>query len=367
MKICSPQLGLSPESNSGGEVYDREVITRLCRAGVQVHSLLPKNRPYPAEKNLLVRYAWLQPMVPPHIFSLFVFPYLLKTYRQQKFALIRVHNPYFVGPAAVSFKELFPQVPLVASYLHLEEGINHLIDKLVVKHFDQIITISQSTKREIVQRLDYPSAKIAVAYPGINHRFQPGPKPKKLLRRFNLTDQVILMFLGGLKPRKNPLFLLEVLRYLNQANVCLIFAGSGPLLPQLKQKTEKLGLSPRVRFTGFVPESEKVEYYRLADALLMPSLKEGFGMPVTEAAACAKPAVVANNSSLPELILPGKTGFIAKTNRVDPWTEVLLQLIKSKGLRQKMGQTAQKYARQQFSWDKNIAIHLKIFNQLISS
>ena len=73
--ICSPQLGLSPESNSGGEVYDREVIDRLCRSGIKVFTLLPKNRPYTHNSNLKVKYAPIRPMVPPHLFNLFVNSY----------------------------------------------------------------------------------------------------------------------------------------------------------------------------------------------------------------------------------------------------------------------------------------------------
>ncbi len=139
LTICSPQLGLSPESNSGGEVYDREVINRLCDSGVKVFTLLPKNRPYLKHKNLTVAYAPIKPMFPPHIFSAFVLPYLIKTYKKVKFDILRVHNPYFVGPAAVIFRQLNPQVPIVASYLHLESGMNNLIGKIVIKSFDHII------------------------------------------------------------------------------------------------------------------------------------------------------------------------------------------------------------------------------------
>jgi len=367
LSICSPQLGLSPESNSGGEVHDREILTRLCQQNIIVHSLLPRGRSYPSQDNLKINYAWIRSMVPPHVFNAFVFPYLIKTYLTQGFNLLRVHNPYFVGPAAVIFKKLFPQVPLVLTHHHVEKGINHLIDKIFINKFDHIITVSQYTKKQIIDNFLYPSKKISVAYNGINNCFQPGLKSKNLVQKLGLEDKVVLLFLGGLKVRKNPQFLLDVLVAINNPDVCLIFAGTGPLLKRLKIKTIKLGLESQVRFTGFISESEKSQYYQLADILLLPSLEEGFGMTLTEAGACSIPVIGSNNSSIKEIIVSGKTGYLAKTNDIHDWVQKLIQLIKSKTFRQQMGKSAQKHVRNKFSWDKSIKIHLKIFDQLIKN
>lgn len=347
--ICSPQLGLSPESNSGGEVYDREVIQRLCQQGVKVFSLLPKNRPYQKHKNLTVSYAPVKSMFPPHIFSAFVLPYLIKTYRKEKFDILRVHNPYFVGPGALVFKKLYPQVPIVVSYLHLESGINQFIDQLVINSFDHIITISESTKKEIIEVFNYPSEKISIAYPGVDNRFQP-----EKIKHENFT----IMFVGGLKLRKNPEFLLKVLAKLNLPNVQLVYVGTGPLKNKL--------VGPNVKVTGYVPEADKPKLYHQADVVVLPSIKEGFGMTLTEAGASGLPVIGNNHSSIKEIIQNGKTGFLAKTNDVDDWANKLLQLIKSPQLCLKMGEQGQKFIRSKFTWEKNIQTHLKVYESLIS-
>lgn len=349
MKICSPQLGLAPESNSGGEVYDREVINRLCVQGVKVFTLLPNQRPYLAHKNLIVKYAAIQPMFPPHIFSAFALPYLIKTYQQEKFDILRVHNPYFVGPAAVIFKKLYPQVLIVASYLHLESGLNHFIDKAVIKIFDHIITISKSTKKEIIETLNYSSEKISVAYPGVDNRFQSGKKTSK---------HFTIMFVGGLKPRKNPEFLLKVMQKINNPKVQLIFAGSGPLASKLKEKN--------IKITGFIPEVDKPAFYHQADVVVLPSLKEGFGMTLVEAGACGISVIGNNHSSIKEIIQDGKTGFLAKTNDVNDWANKLIQLIELPALCRQMGEAGQKFVRSNFSWDNNLKIHLKVYENFIS-
>lgn len=347
LTVCSPQLGLAPESNSGGEVYDREVINRLCQQGVKVFTFLPKGRPYLSHQNLKVSYAPIKPMYPPHIFSAFVLPYLIKTCKKEKFAILRVHNPYFIGPAAAMFKKLYPQVPVVASYLHLESGVNAWIDRQVVNYFDHIITISKSTKKDIIETLNYPSEKISVAYPGVDERFQPGIKPAGFT----------IMFVGGLKARKNPEFLLKVLAKINRPDVQLIFCGDGPLKNKLTGQN--------IKVTGYVPEVEKPALYHQASVVVLPSIKEGFGMTLAEAGASAIPVIANNHSSIKEIIQDGETGFLAKTNDVNDWANKLLQLIKSPALCRKMGKAGQKFIRAHFSWEKNIQTHLKVFKRSV--
>jgi L-malate glycosyltransferase len=357
MQICSPQLGLSPESNSGGEVYDREVLTRLCQKRIKVHTLLPKGRSYPKHENLIVKYAPIRSIFPPHAFNAFVLPYLIKTYLTHRFDILRVHNPYFIGPAALTFKAIFPKVPIVLSHLHTETGLNGLIDAYTLKKYNHIITISNSTKAEIISQYHYPKSKISVAYPGVDKKFQPGPK---------LNSKLTLLFLGGLKKRKNPLFLLKLLAKLKSKNIKLIMAGTGPMLAELKHFTKLHRLTDKVVFTGFVKEQDKLKLYQSADILLLPSLKEGFGMTITEAGACGIPAIGANHYSIKEIIKDHETGLLASPNDLDDWSKSLLQLIKSDKKRHQMGLAAQKHIKANFTWKKNIEKHLKVYENLIS-
>ena len=77
--------------------------------------------------------------------------------------------------------------------------------------------------------------------------------------------------------------------------------------------------------------------------------------------------MIANNhSSIKEIIQDGQTGFLAKPNDVEDWVNKLLQLIKAPALCQKIGEAGQKFVRSTFTWEKNINIHLKIYESLIS-
>ena len=365
--VCSPELGISPESNSGGEVYDREVINNLCSQDTKVLTYLPKNRNYFPNKNLKVDFAPIQPMYPPYIFNLFVYRYLTQIHKTRKFDLLRVHSPYFVGPAACLFKKNHPEMPIIASYLHLEKNnkIFMYLDKLLINNYDQIITISEFTKKELIKTFSFAENKIKVAYPGLNKMYKPGPKNQKLLKKNQIKNEKILLFLGGLKPRKNPLFLLDVFKKLNRKDIVLIFAGEGSLKGSLQIKAKSLGIDGTVRFGGFIPEKDKTEHYNLADIVLLPSLKEGFGMIAAEAQACAKPVIVSDNSSLPEVINNNKTGFLAKTNDVGDWGKKITLLLDNEKMRNTFGKSAGDFVTQKFSWETNAKIHKQIFEQVL--
>lgn len=341
MIICSPQLGLNPQSNSGGEVYDREVVARLCQQGIRILTLLPKNRPYLPHKNLKVGYAPIKTMYPPHLFSVFVLPYLIRAYKQYKFDLLRVHNPYFIGPAAAVFKKIYPRVPIVGSFLHLEK-------RWLIGKYDHIITISQSTKKEIIETLNYPSEKISVAYPGVDRRFKPGEKKSK---------KFTIMFVGGLKQRKDPEFMLQVIAKLNRPEVEMVFAGDGPLRNKLT--------GHQVKVTGFINENDKPALYHQADVVVLPSVKEGFGMTLIEAGACGLPVVGNDTWSIPEIINDGVTGFLAHAEDVNDWAEKLTRLIKDNKLCRTMGLAARDYVKSKFTWENNIKVHLKVYENLI--
>ena len=367
LTICSPQLGISPETSSGGEVYDREILVHLVKLGAKILILLPKGRNYPKiTKNFEITFASIKLIFPPYIFNFLVLPYLFKIYKKAMFQILRVHSPYFVGPAAVIFKFFHPEVKLVAQYYHLENNnlIFDLINRVIIKKFDLIITISAATKKEIIKKYRVTSAKILVTYPGLDNKFKPEEKDKKLLQKLNLKNKSVLLFLAGLKFRKNPQFLLDVLKKIKDQNIILLIAGSGQAEFFLKFKAKILGLSKQIRFLGFVPEIDKVKFYNLADLFLLPSKKEGFGMIVSEAAACAVPAIVANTSSLPEVVINGETGFVLPL-KPELWTEKISLLIKDKKLREKLGQNARNFALKDFSWEETAKKQLAAFERLL--
>ena len=365
LKIVSPQLGLSPFSNLGGEVVDRETLKGLAKLGVEIDVLLPKDRPYPKIKNLQVTFAPIKHIVPPYLFNIFVFFYLWQTFQKKKITLIRIHNPYFIGPGAWLFKKLFsPKTLLVPFYHHFEKSrIRNLLDNFFIKKWDLILTGSEDSKREMIQRFKVNSRNIQVVYHGVLKSFKPREKSKRLVKKYGLKDKEILLFIGVLTKRKNASFLLDLLSRLKRKDVKLLICGQGPELKNLKKKTRVLGLEEQVVFLGF--QKDLVGFYNLADIFVFPSLKEGFGLVVAEAMLCEKPVIVSSNSSLREIVDHKKNGFLAETNNLKDWQKKIEILLDNKKLRKELGKEGRRKILKSFSWEKAVQRTYKIYQQLV--
>lgn len=176
-----------------------------------------------------------------------------------------------------------------------------------------VLTDSQASRQDIVQHLGIPAERVRAVPLAVEERFRPVTDPAELARvraRYGLPERFVL-YLGGFDVRKNlarlmPAFALATARRpdLTQ-DLCLVVAGSlpaadTPFTPDPRRLAAEAGIADRVRFVGWVDEADKPALYTLAQAFLFPSLYEGFGLPVAEAAACGAAVVTSRRSSLPE-------------------------------------------------------------------
>lgn len=124
------------------------------------------------------------------------------------------------------------------------------------------------------------------------------------------TDAVIL-FCAKLQPWKRPLDLLQAFARLNLANTRLVFAGDGPLRSQLEAEASALGVAARVRFLGFVNQSQLPAVYKSADLMVLPSAYEPFAVVVNEAMCCGCPVIASDRvGAARDLIAPVCPEFI---------------------------------------------------------
>ena len=149
-------------------------------------------------------------------------------------------------------------------------------------------------------------------------QFTPGPKPAELVRQLGLEGRTVIMTLGRLASEERFKGFDEVIEVLPEiarsiSNVTYLICGDGADRDRLKAKAAEVGVGDRVIFTGFVPEATKIEYYRLADAYVMPSRGEGFGIVFLEALACGLPVLGSTVDGSREALMDGKLGDL-----VDP-------------------------------------------------
>ncbi len=168
--------------------------------------------------------------------------------------------------------------------------------------------------------------------------FTPSAKNDVLLQRYGLRDKVIIMTMGRLVSAERYKGFDEVLEILPQLikdipTISYMIAGEGDDRSRLQEKARGLGVLDRVVFTGLVPEQRKRDYYTLADAFVMPSRGEGFGIVFLEAMACGIPVVGSTVDGSREALRNGKLGVLADpANPADIRRATLEALGKQKGV-----------------------------------
>jgi glycosyltransferase involved in cell wall biosynthesis len=166
-------------------------------------------------------------------------------------------------------------------------------------------------------------------------RFQPREKRRDLLDRYRLHGKTVLMTLGRLDTReayKGIDEVLEVLPRLAHSNPGLryLIVGQGTDVQRLQQKADALGIADRVVFTGSISESEKADYYNLAEAFVMPGRGEGFGIVYLEAMACGVPVVASVLDGSKEAVLYGKLGVLVNPDNLTSVENGICQALRRK-------------------------------------
>ncbi|MCI0574647.1 MAG: glycosyltransferase family 4 protein [Chloroflexi bacterium] len=356
MRICSPQLGLSPQAALGGEVYDRELLTRLAGLGADVDVLLPAGQPYPPVTGLHVTFLPLRRGYRWFISNPLLVHYIGRAYRRQPFDVLRVHSLRFTGLAALWARRLYHlPVPIMAHHHHLDrDRWTGQVERRVAQAVDRLITGSHFARQQLVRELKVSGDKIAVVYYGVADHYRPGPAGEMIGRQLNPFGGPILLHVGSLKPRKNLPALLEafasVLPHFPKARLVLV--GRGPGKSVLQAQARQLGLAPAVYFAGFVSEEDKLAYYQSATLVVSPSLLEGFGFAVAEAMACGRPVVATQAGSLPELVADGETGLLAPAGDAAALSQAILRLLRDEELARRMGQAGAARVDALFRWDR---------------
>lgn len=357
MQVCSPHCGLAPETTSGGETYERELLLALARLDVDVDLILARGKPVPSNVSrwrihrLGIRRGLRWPV------AMLVLPRVIaRVYRERPFDMLRAHSLRFIGPAALIARRRYGvDVPIVAHHHHLDpHWLNPHLEKRVIERSDHVVVGSRFAVRQLESELGARVDHVSVVPYGIDGRFRPGPRPADLDARLGLTGKPVVLFLGGLKRRKNPFLLLDVWRRVvaERPDARLVIAGGGGMLRAVRERIAGMDLGASVIATGYVPEARKVDYYRLADVFLFPSALEGFGLSVGEAMSCGLPVVASDRGSLPELLVDGEGGFLCDPGRPEAFAARLLQLLGDAALRLKLGRANERRVEERFRWER---------------
>ncbi|MEI9476730.1 MAG: glycosyltransferase family 1 protein [Deltaproteobacteria bacterium] len=241
-----------------------------------------------------------------------------------------------------------------------------------VKHFekyclrklpqvDTIITISEFSRKEIINLLNVRPEKIYVTPLGVDRAFTPGTQQIR-----ELPDRYIL-FLGNLEPRKNLPVLVTAYTSLPeklQERYPLVIAGAkGWHNHELNKTLLSLQKKERIIMTGYLPQETLPNLYRRASLFVYPSLYEGFGLPVVEAMASGVPVLTSNTTSLPEVV--GDAGLLVDPYDVNDLREGMLKLLEDEKERNEMSEKGLERAKL-FSWEKCARGTLSVYERTLT-
>jgi glycosyltransferase involved in cell wall biosynthesis len=238
---------------------------------------------------------------------------------------------------------------------------------LAVRRSHRLIAVSQSTARDLEQQLQAPVSKIDVVPNGVlppaaaSHR-----DPAAIRARYDLGDRPVVLAASAKRPHKNLPRLLDALASLPGDRRPLLLLPGYPTEheAELRRQATALGLDSYVRFLGWVESDELEDLYDVAAAFIMPSLYEGFGLPVLEAMARGVPVACSDRSSLPEVA--GDAAVLVDPLDTEAIARGLAELLGSPERRAELSARGVERARE-FSWERTARETRDVLLQLAST
>jgi len=235
-----------------------------------------------------------------------------------------------------------------------------LAEKILVRlPYDKIITVSNSTKKSLVEYYGVKEDKICVVYAGVDLKFIDSVK-------VNEKYQNTIIFVGRLAPHKHVDHLLKLVKSLKKdiPSIKLIIVGIGVEKENLINLTQEYGLKKQVQFLENLDYHELISEMKKSNVLALPSTREGFGMVLAEANACKIPVVTYASGGVVEVIEDGFTGFLVEPSNVKSLENNIKFLLTNPSKRDNLGENGRKLIEKSFTWDKNVKDIINIYNNI---
>jgi glycosyltransferase involved in cell wall biosynthesis len=282
------------------------------------------------------------------------------------------HAPHYVLPAAVRCRSvvtihdcihlMFPQyLPNRAAYAYARASM-----WASARRSNRILTVSEASKRDILDLFNVKPDKIVVVYNAIDEHFSATPSDEHVARireRYQL-DHKFVLYVGNIKPHKNLVRLIEAFSQLRRTHddlKLLIIGDEISKLPALRRAVHRHKLHKYVRFLGYLKDDTLAVLYRLASVFVFPSLYEGFGLPALEAMASGTPVVTSNVSSLPEVT--GDAAVLVDPYDVESIGNGMRRILDDPRFAEELRRKGLQRARE-FSWERSVEKTQRVYREV---
>ncbi|MCT8975770.1 glycosyltransferase family 4 protein [Clostridium sp. CX1] len=238
----------------------------------------------------------------------------------------------------------------------------------IVSNCDGIITVSNYSKKDIIEAFNFPENKVYVTHLASEDIYKPLDKTvsKYIAKRYYSIDGDFILYVGGFSPRKNIIGLIESFSKLvstYKKDIKLVIAGKkGKSYDIYKSRADELHISDKVLFPGFISIEHLPYIYNASKLFVYPSFYEGFGLPPIEAMSCGVPVIASNITSVPEVV--GDGGLLINPKDIDNLCNAMFRILSDDLLREKLISAGLTKASG-LSWEKTAKDTIGIYNKII--
>lgn len=211
-----------------------------------------------------------------------------------------------------------------------------------------VVIVSSTGGVEYLTSLGFPGERVVLAPTAVDNNWwteQAARVDRNAVRAaWKIPGEgTVTLFCAKLQPWKSPMDLLEAFARANVPNSYLAFAGDGPERSNLELRAKELGIADRMRFLGFVNQSQLPSAYCASDLFVLPSLFEPFGLVVNEAMLCGLPVAVSDCVGARfDLVRPDENGYVFPAGDVEALAAILLKILPDSDKRSRMGAAARR-------------------------
>lgn len=285
--------------------------------------------------------------------------------RDRHYDIIHVHWPFPQGLFGIVAKWI-TSARLILTFYGAEFALMNRVPggrtvlRFIVKQADQIVAISNFTKRRILEIADVPVKVIPFAS-GISRT-----RNKKIRKKGDGTKKIL--FVGRLIERKGVIYLLKTMpQTLEKVNARLDIVGGGPLFSQLSKQVKKMKLSKNIFLHGKISEKKLVNLYQDCDVFVLPAIvdkwgdTEGLGVVLLEAMSFKKPVVASRVGGITDIVKHNKTGILVPQRNSQALVKAIVKILTDKNLANKLAQSGYQYLQDKFHWERIISETIKIY------